>query len=97
MKELAEADLIAGQEEDPSRLLDRIASDEIPPEMAAIVAEELRRRIESLGDKTLIRVAELKMANFSTKEIAEQLDCSPRTIQLKLKVIRRKWRAQFNS
>jgi hypothetical protein len=57
VKELAEADLIASQEEDPNHVLDRIAGDELPPEMAAIVAEELRRRIESLGDKSLIRVA----------------------------------------
>ncbi|MFO0888274.1 MAG: ECF-type sigma factor [Isosphaeraceae bacterium] len=97
VKELAEADLIASQEEHPSHVLDRIASDEIPPEMAAIGAEEPRIGIESLGDQSLVPLPELRMANSSTDEIAQRLGRSPRTIQLKLKLIREKWRAQLDA
>jgi DNA-directed RNA polymerase specialized sigma24 family protein len=86
-----EANLMAAQGEDPSHVLDRIACDHTPPELLVIVAEELRQRIESLGENTLIRIAELKMEDHTNQEIADHLGCSLRTVTLKLELIRRKW------
>jgi DNA-directed RNA polymerase specialized sigma24 family protein len=71
--------------------LDRIIGSEPSPEFAAIVAEEYHRRLDALGDPALRRIAELKLACFSNEEIRQQLDCSLRSVTLKLELIRKKW------
>ena len=59
--------------------------------MIAMVAEEYHRRLEGLGDETLRRIAELKLACHSNEEIRQQLGCSLRSVTLKLELIRKKW------
>jgi len=44
-----------------------------------------------LGDDTLRRIAELKLACYSNEEIRQQLGCSLRSVTLKLELIRKKW------
>jgi RNA polymerase sigma factor (sigma-70 family) len=63
------------------------------PDEAVALAEELKRRIESLGDDepVLKQVAFKKLEGLTNKEIAEELDCTERTIERKLDKIRRKW------
>src|SRR5205823_937698 len=73
--------------------LDRLADSEPTPAVAALLAEECRQRLEGLGDATLRRVAELRMAGYSVGEIAERLGVTKATVDRKLAVIRRKWTA----
>jgi DNA-directed RNA polymerase specialized sigma24 family protein len=73
--------------------LDRLADSEPTPAVAALLADECRRRLEGLGDETLRRVAELRMAGYSVVEVAERLGVTKATIDRKLAVIRRKWTA----
>jgi len=55
------------------------------------------RRLESLGDATLRRIALLKMEGFSNDEIAAQLDCGLRSVVRKLDVIRKRWLREVTS
>jgi len=90
---VTEADMIAGaaDAEEDAGALDRIIGSEPSPEFAAMVTEEYRRRLDSLGDETLCRIAELKLACYTNDEIRRQLGCSLRTVTLKLELIRKKW------
>jgi DNA-directed RNA polymerase specialized sigma24 family protein len=88
-----EVDLVAARADGDhdGNPLDRIIGSEPSPEFAAIVAEEYHRRLEGLGDETLRRIAELKLACYSNEEIRQQLGCSLRSVALKLELIRKKW------
>jgi RNA polymerase sigma factor (sigma-70 family) len=61
------------------------------PEVAAQVAEEYARLMEALREETLRVVARMKMEGYSAGEIAERLGVSSRTVDRKLKLIRRIW------
>jgi ECF sigma factor len=71
--------------------LDQLIGTEPTPEFAAMVAEEYVRRLHELGDDTLRRIAELKLACHTNEEIRRQLGCSLRTVTLKLELIRKRW------
>jgi DNA-directed RNA polymerase specialized sigma24 family protein len=71
--------------------VEQIVGDEPTPEFAAQVAEEYRRLLDRLGDETLCRVAVWKMEGLTSDEIAERLDCSRRTVTLKVAAIRIIW------
>jgi hypothetical protein len=71
--------------------LEQIIGSEPSPEFAAMVAEEYTRRLDDLGDQTLRRIAQLKLACHSNDEIRRQLGCSLRRVTLKLELIRKKW------
>jgi len=92
-KVLSEADMVAGgaDGEYEGNPLDRIIGSEPSPEFAAVVAEEYQRRLAGLGDETLRRIAEMKLACHSNEEIRQQLGCSLRSVTLKLELIRKKW------
>jgi ECF sigma factor len=72
--------------------LDQIIGSEPSPDFAAMVAEEYCRRLDELGDESLRRIAELKLACYRNDEIRQQLGCSLRTVTLKLELIRKIWR-----
>jgi RNA polymerase sigma factor (sigma-70 family) len=61
------------------------------PEMAALAAEECERLLQRLSDPSLRDVALLKLEGFTNEEIAERLECAPRTIERKLNKIREDW------
>ncbi len=88
-----EGDLVAAgaDGDDEGNPLDRIIGSEPSPEFAAMLAEEYHRRLEGLGDETLRRIAELKLACHSNEQIRQQLGCSLRSVTLKLELIRKKW------
>jgi DNA-directed RNA polymerase specialized sigma24 family protein len=71
--------------------LDRVAGREPTPEQAALVADEVRRLLDALGDDTLRAVAVAKMEACTNKEIAERLKRSVPTIERKLNRIRKIW------
>jgi DNA-directed RNA polymerase specialized sigma24 family protein len=91
-----EADMIAagssGEDGAGASPLDRIIGSEPSPEFAAMVAEEYVHRLDELGDATLRRIAELKLACYNNDEIRQQLGCSLRSVTLKLELIRKKWK-----
>jgi DNA-directed RNA polymerase specialized sigma24 family protein len=70
-----------------------IVGSEPTPEFAAMVAEEYRRRLESLPDDTFREVALWKLEGYRSEEIAERLGCSRRTVTNKLRWIRMAWEA----
>jgi DNA-directed RNA polymerase specialized sigma24 family protein len=94
-KVINEADMIAAGTgaDDQGRPLEEVIGSEPSPEFAAMVSEEYVRRLDELGDDTLRRIAELKLACYSNEEIRQQLGCSLRSVTLKLELIRKKWQA----
>lgn len=60
-------------------------------EFAAEVADELERLTESLGDKDLMRLVELKLSGCTNDEVAAELGCTTRTITRKLSRVREEW------
>ena len=89
---VAGADLPAeGASGDGAGLLDQVVGREPTPEFAAMVAEEYRNRLESLGDEALRQVALWRMEGLTGDEIADRLGCARRTVARRLDLIRRIW------
>jgi RNA polymerase sigma factor (sigma-70 family) len=63
------------------------------PAEAALLNEALERRLESLADPELRQIALWRLEGYSNREIAEQLDCTERSVERKLERIRGKWSA----
>ena len=63
---------------------------------AAEVADECERLLASLDSDDLRQVAILKMEGFTNAEIAERLDCAPRTVDRRLQLIRDLWADKLN-
>lgn len=68
-----------------------ITDGEPTPEFAAMVAEEFQVLLNRLGDSELKAIALRKMEGYSNEEIADLLDCVPRTIERRLRLIRSLW------
>jgi DNA-directed RNA polymerase specialized sigma24 family protein len=88
---------LAGKDNDLDDFLAQVVGSEPTPEFAALVADEYRRLFGSLADESLRVVAQMKMENYSDEDIARSLDCSVRTVERKLKVIRKRWTAEESS
>ena len=71
--------------------LDDIIGSEPTPEFAAMIAEEFDVLLERLPDDGLRRIARLRLEDYSNAEIARQLQCSERSIERRLAVIRAVW------
>ena len=71
--------------------LEQVVGREPTPAFAAMIADECRRLLESLGDETLRRIALLRMEGYSDPEIAANLGCGLRTVGRKLELIRKAW------
>ncbi len=67
--------------------LDEFAVDHLAQNLS-IEAEE---RLDSLADETLQQIALLKLAGHTHGEIADQLRCTISTIDLKVKLIKKRW------
>jgi DNA-directed RNA polymerase specialized sigma24 family protein len=83
-----------GETADEDVDLELIAGEEPGPELIAEMAEEYRRLLGRLGDETLRAVAVWKMEGYTNEEIAGKLDCVPRTIERKLRLIRAIWESE---
>jgi DNA-directed RNA polymerase specialized sigma24 family protein len=64
---------------------------EASPELAAQMTEECQNLLDQLGDPTLRAVAIWKMEGYTNREIANKLDCVEKTVERKLRSIRRIW------
>jgi DNA-directed RNA polymerase specialized sigma24 family protein len=76
-------------------LLEQVVSREPTPEMAAEMAEGVRGLLASLGDAELEVLALWKMEGYTNDEIAARLDCAPRTVERKLRLIRSIWEREI--
>jgi RNA polymerase sigma factor (sigma-70 family) len=72
-------------------LLQQVLSREPTPAFAAEVAEQYERLLALLDDPELTRVAGLKMEGYTNDEIARKLDCTTRTVERRLRIIRGIW------
>ena len=71
--------------------LDGIAGGEPAPDLALMLAEGLRDRLDRLDDDGLRRIALWRMEGYTNEEIARKLGCVTRSVERKLNVIRRAW------
>ena len=87
--------LAAGPNGDEGALFAEMISREPSPEMVAQSAEECRRLLAELGDETLRQVALWKLEGYTNEEIALMMNDgkgrSLATVELKLKMIRKRW------
>ena len=61
------------------------------PELVALLADELKCRLNVLRDDTLRQIAVLLLEGSSNEEVAARLGCSVRTVERKRDLIRRAW------
>lgn len=89
---LAEADLngLAGHGSD-EHWLARVVGPEPTPEFAVMLAEDLHRRLDRLPNPALRDICLWKMEGWTNDEIAVRLDCTTRTVERKLELIRKHW------
>ena len=78
---------------DEGRALDKLVSREPTPEFVAQAAEEYQRLLASLPKRNLCVIVQWKMECFTNEEIAAKLDCSVRSVERKLRIIRVCWEA----
>jgi DNA-directed RNA polymerase specialized sigma24 family protein len=76
----------AAQEE-----LQQVIGREPTPEFALLLAEEWQRLLDLLNDDGLRSIALWRMEGDSVEQIAARLGCVPRTVERKLRMIRRLW------
>ena len=81
----------AGTEDGAGGGFEAISGREPSPEFAALVAEEVRRRLAELRDESLRRVALLRLEGYDKGDIATLLGCSVRSVERKLRLIRDVW------
>jgi DNA-directed RNA polymerase specialized sigma24 family protein len=74
--------------------LEELIGREPSPEFAAQVADECHRLLEGLTDDVARSVALAKMEGYTNEEIAAKLDCVPRTVERKLRLIRDLWQKE---
>jgi DNA-directed RNA polymerase specialized sigma24 family protein len=88
----ASADTSGSQADDsgPEQFLSR----EPTPEFAAQVAEEYQILLRRLADRELEMVAVWKMEGYTNEEIAAKVDCTVRTVERKLRIIRGLWQKE---
>lgn len=65
------------------------------PEFAAMMAEEFRNILELLSDDDLRGIALGKMEGYTNEELSSQFDCSIRTIERRLGLIRKKLKREL--
>jgi RNA polymerase sigma factor (sigma-70 family) len=71
--------------------LAQIVARDPTPEFEAQAAEECARLVRLLGDARLETIARWRLEGYTVKEIAQRLQCSPRTIERKVLLIQAIW------
>jgi DNA-directed RNA polymerase specialized sigma24 family protein len=74
--------------------LSKVVGREPDPRWAYEAAEECQELLDRLSDTLLRAIALWKIEGFTTEEIAVKLGCASRTVERKLHLIRRLWRAE---
>lgn len=71
--------------------IDQAAGDDPTPAFIAEMSEQCEQLLERLNDPTLRQIALAKLEGYSNEDLAQQLQCAPRTIERKLAQIRTLW------
>jgi DNA-directed RNA polymerase specialized sigma24 family protein len=71
--------------------IEAVADDEPAPDVAAIMADELRARLAALRNDNLCHIDLMLLQEASNDEIAAQLGCCTRTVERKRDRIRKVW------
>jgi len=92
-RDIAREESIAGDRETDSAPweLEQMEAAGPSPEEAAVLNEALARRLQALADPELRQIAVAKLEGWTNAEIAGQLNYTERTIERRLKRIRRAW------
>ena len=77
--------------------LDQLAGREPTPDIAVEMVEQCRHLLDALDDAELESIALWKMEGYTNDEIAAHLDCAPRTVERKLRLIRAIWEKEAAS
>ena len=75
-------------------VLSQLIGREPDPRWTYEAAEECQQLLDRLSDTLLRAIALWKIEGFTTEEIAAKLGCASRTVERKLQLIRRLWRAE---
>jgi RNA polymerase sigma factor (sigma-70 family) len=72
---------------------DAFALETVEPTPAEVAAlnEALERRLQDLPEPDLRQVALMKLEGYTNKEIADSIECSERSVERKLSLIRKRW------
>ena len=90
--ESAFADRQAPESHQPG--LSQVTNGEPSPEFAAQFAEQFEQLLTLLADDTLRRIALAKMEGYTNAELARDLGLNVRSIERKLRLIRRTWQQE---
>jgi DNA-directed RNA polymerase specialized sigma24 family protein len=71
--------------------LSQLIGKEPDPQLTIQLAEDCQDLLDRLSDTILRAIALWKLEGFTTEEIAAKLDCTTRTVERKLQIIRRHW------
>ena len=71
--------------------LNSITTNELSPEDSYFAMEECKRMLSILPSEDLKRLAVLKVDGYTNEELAEILNCTRRSVQRRLKLIREIW------
>jgi DNA-directed RNA polymerase specialized sigma24 family protein len=80
----------------PDRIVDALTSREPTPEFATQFIEICEVLFDGLPDPMLRQIGWLRLEGYADHEIASQLNCSRRTVQRRLEIIRRRWSDFFS-
>jgi DNA-directed RNA polymerase specialized sigma24 family protein len=71
--------------------LSQLIGKEPDPQATFQIAEDCQDMLDRFSDTILRAIALWKMEGFTSEEIAAKLDCTTRTVERKLQLIRRQW------
>lgn len=80
---------------DEQQVWAEVIGDSPSPEFVAMMSEQVERLLGHLEDPQLQQLLLGKMEGYSNKEIAKQMNCSERTIERRIKLIRAKCTEEF--
>ncbi len=86
-----ETDLESAGRRSQGQVLDQVIGADPTPDFVVEVAEECERLLNLLHDPTLRQIAEMKLAGFTHEQIRTELNCTLRSITLKVRLIRKCW------
>lgn len=67
------------------------AADQLGPAELALLEDEFQTLMSLLPDDVCRQIVRLKLEMATVEEIAEAIDCAPRTVERRLKLIRKIW------
>ena len=77
--------------------IEQILGKEPTPGFLAQVTDQYERLLDRLPDESLRKITLYRLEGYSSREIAQELDCAPRTVERKLERIREIWQRETES